>query len=414
MLSRAHLTEAGDLTGLPGDWYEGGVVWPDYTGGGLFNLAVSLARSCGVPLPDAYLDLRLPDGTRASSVWQAHDTLVFFLIDGLGDDFLSRNRGIAPNLWRDRVASLSSVFPSTTATAITTLMTAQPAAVHGLLGWFVRDEQSQSIVAPLPMRHRGGALVSDEALLARILSTPPMLEKATRATRFVTLPDLAGGPYSLHHRQDATVHAYETLDSLAWSVFRAARELDAAGAGRGRFVYAYTPLLDACGHDFGMESEQSRHTLAMIDQVYGQMRQLLPDAHFVVSADHGFIDNPTDRQIVLSDHPDIYRMLRGPLTGEQRVAYCHVKPEFQASFGLRVADRFGDYLFAMPAAQAFDAGLFGPGSGAQALLRGGDWLLIPRDDWTVADRLPGEGGYRMIGVHGGMSAGEMRVPLILS
>lgn len=413
MLNTATHSDLARHTGLAADWYSDGLVWPDYLGGGLFNLAVSLARVCGARVPTAYGDIMLAGGEAGSVAWGRAETLVFFLIDGLGDSFLSRNREIAPNLWRERTQSLTSVFPSTTATAITTLMTAEPAAIHGLLGWYVRDEESNAIVAPLPMRYRGGAQIDDDDLLARLLHTAPMLETAQRASRFVTLPELAVGPYSRHHRRDAPVHEYGTMDSLAWSVFRADSEMTQSGS-RQKFIYAYTPLLDATGHDFGMESQQSRDVLARLDQVYAQMRQLLPEAQFVVTADHGFIDNPADKQIVLSDHADLYGMLRSPLTGERRAAYCHVKAEFQTVFGLRIAERFGDRLHAVPAALAFDAGLFGPGLGTDARLRGGDWLLIPRDDWTVLDRLAGEHSHAMLGVHGGLSAGEMRVPLILS
>jgi hypothetical protein len=284
--------------------------------------------------------------------------------------------------------------------------------VHGLLGWYVRDEATDSTVAPLPMRLRNGAAVHDAGLMARLLHTAPMLKTAQRASSLVTLPELAEGPYSRHHRREVPIHTYETLDSLAWSVFRADAAMSASG--KQKFVYAYTPLLDATGHDFGMESAQSRDVLARLDHAYAQMSELLPTAQFVVSADHGFIDNPPEKQIVLSEHPDLYAMLRGPLTGERRAAYCHVKPEYQQTFGARITERFGEFLYAMPAAEAFENGLFGPGSSVNAVLRSGDWLLIPRDDWTVLDRLGDDQGHAMLGVHGGLSAGEMTVPLILS
>lgn len=408
MLSRESVPELSQQTGLPPDWYPEGLVWPDYAGGGLFNLAVSLARACGAEVPAEYPDLQLA-GSAASKCWRETETLVFLLVDGLGDDFLSRHRDIAPNLWRERARSLTSVFPSTTATAITTLMTAEPAAVHGLLGWYVRDDASGSIIAPLPMRQRAGSLVHDPAVLSRILNTPPMLARAQRQSCFVTLRELAVGSYSQHHRREAGVELYESLDKLADGVVRAVSSMQGQ-----RFVYAYTPVLDSTGHDFGMDSDEARAVLAEVDKAYLRMREALPDAQFVVSADHGFIDNPAAHQIVLSDHPDIYSMLRGPLTGERRAAYCHVKPECQTVFGLAVAERFGDQLRAIPAALAFDLGMFGPGMGSETLLRGGDWLLIPRADWVVLDRLPGESSPPMVGVHGGLSASEMRIPLILS
>ncbi|MDB5799830.1 MAG: type phosphodiesterase/nucleotide pyrophosphatase [Rhodocyclales bacterium] len=411
-MSKTGNLEKTQRTGLPADWYADGLVWPDFSGGGLFNLAVSIARACGANVAPDYLDLILPSGAAASQSWARADTLVFFLIDGLGDAFLSRNRDVAPNLWRERVQSLTSVFPSTTATAITTLMTAQPAAVHGLLGWYVRDEATNSIIAPLPMRHRNGSAVDDVALLARLLQAPPMLETARRQSRFVTLPELADGPYSRYHRREVPVRTYETLDDLASSIFQACADMN--GSNEQKYVYAYTPLLDATGHDFGMESRQARDVLARIDDAYARMRNLLPRAQFVVSADHGFIDNPPARQINLSDHADLHAMLRGPMTGERRAAYCHVKPECQSDFGALIAERFGDRLCAIPAAVAFEIGLFGPGQSVQASLRSGDWLLVPRDDWTVLDLPAGDQGHVMLGVHGGLSAGEMNVPLILS
>ena len=35
-----------------------------------------------------------------------------------------------------------------------------------------------------------------------------------------------------------------------------------------------------------------------------------------------------------------------------------------------------------------------------------------KDNWTIKDWLPGEKRYTMVGVHGGISTNEMRVPLV--
>ena len=44
--------------------------------------------------------------------------------------------------------------------------------------------------------------------------------------------------------------------------------------------------------------------------------------------------------------------------------------------------------------------------------RVGDYTLVMKDDWTITDWLPGEKRYALVGVHGGSSVEEMRVPLI--
>jgi hypothetical protein len=380
----------------------GEAILPDYAGGGFFNLAVSLAQACGAQVPAHYAPLAEAQG------WARRHAIVCFLVDGLGDDFLQAHRDIAPQLWADRVRALTSVFPSTTATAITTLMTARPAATHGLLGWHVQDVVGGRIVAPLPMRYRGGAPVSDAATVERILRTPPMFASATRDAHIVTLPHLTCGPYSRHHAGPAQTHAYADLGELASVVARVS-----AATSAPHFIYCYTPALDACAHDCGIASPQALTILAAIEAAYVALRAALPDALLVVSADHGFIDAPAERCVELTALPAVYDMLAAPLTGEPRMAYCRVKPDYVARFGEVAQAALGHALMAVPSADLFDAGLFGPDDTELARGRAADWTLIARENWTVRDTLQGEKRPAMIGMHGGLSRQEMYVPLIV-
>ncbi|MFT4172492.1 MAG: alkaline phosphatase family protein [Rhodocyclaceae bacterium] len=375
---------------------------PDYAGAGFFNLAVSLARACGADVPERYASLA------ESHDWASRHAIVCFLVDGLGDDFLFAHRDIAPRLWADRLRALTSVFPSTTATAITTLLTARSAATHGLLGWHVDDTVSGRIVAPLPMRYRGGEPVREATTIERILRTPSMFASATRATHIVTLPHLTAGAYSLHHADGARSHAYAGLGQLAEVLAQVSQ-----AEMQPHFIYCYTPALDATAHDFGIASPQARCVLAEVEAAYVAMRAALPEALLVVSADHGFIDAPAERCIELTAWPALYGMLAAPLTGEPRMAYCRVKPAYAAQFGEAVEAELGHALMAVPSADLFDAGLFGPDDSPLARGRAGDWTLIARGDWTVRDTLPGERKHAMIGMHGGPSRQEMYVPLIV-
>lgn len=384
------------------------MVLPDYAGHGLFNLAVSLARLAGGEVSSAASELLLPDGVAASKRWAKGGT-VFILIDGLGDDYLCANREIAPALLRDRISSLTSVFPSTTATAITTLMSAQPASVHGQLGWFVRDERTGQIVASLPMRYRGGEYVRDLAQIGRLLPSPWAFRNARRSLVQVTLPDIAYGPYNRAYAAAESTLLYRTLEQLPAVVANAS-----VFAGEDALVYVYIPMLDATAHEAGIASERSRQTLADIDQAYAKMREMLPEARFVVTADHGFVDSPEARRIDLRQIPILYDMLRAPLSGERRVAYCHVKPSSVNKFGPVCREYLGHAVLPVKSDEAWSAGLFGPSKSETVRDRCGDWILIAREDWTVLDWLPGEKPFEMIGVHGGMTHQEMRVPLIVA
>ena len=62
-----------------------------------------------------------------------------------------------------------------------------------------------------------------------------------------------------------------------------------------------------------------------------------------------------------------------------------------------------------------EEGWFGPGEPHPKLKdRIGDYTLVMKGNWTIKDWLPGEKRYRQIGVHGGVSADEMIVPLVVA
>ena len=89
---------------------------PDYSGGSLVNLIATVVGSRGGKAQHPPLR-NLP----AKEVGEARN-IVLLIVDGLGDNYL-RRRGAGSELARRRRASLTSVFPSTTASAITTSYT---------------------------------------------------------------------------------------------------------------------------------------------------------------------------------------------------------------------------------------------------------------------------------------------------
>jgi len=89
---------------------------PDYAGGGFANLIASIVEACGGAPRHAPLSA-LP----AAELAQAGNVLLL-LIDGLGDNYL-RREGAGGALLARRRGAITSVFPSTTASAITTSYT---------------------------------------------------------------------------------------------------------------------------------------------------------------------------------------------------------------------------------------------------------------------------------------------------
>jgi hypothetical protein len=106
-------------------------------------------------------------------------------------------------------------------------------------------------------------------------------------------------------------------------------------------------------------------------------------------------------------------MLRTPLFGERRSAFFALNPGAENDFAAFAREELTGKSVLVPSPDLVAAGLFGPGPNHRRLSeRTGTHALLMEQGWTVMDSLPGERAHTMLGVHGGLSAEEMWVPLI--
>ena len=104
---------------------------PDYQGGSIANLMSSIAAARGYR-SSMYPVLSLDGADNLHS----YTNIVLLVIDGLGYNYVV-NKGEGGVLQRHLKGRMTSVFPSTTATAIPTFLTGNPPQQHGLIGWVI-------------------------------------------------------------------------------------------------------------------------------------------------------------------------------------------------------------------------------------------------------------------------------------
>jgi hypothetical protein len=372
---------------------------PDYDGGSLVNLVASVVASRGgEPLHEPLRNFQFP----------AVQNLVLLIIDGLGDNYLAR-RGNGSELHRRRRTALTSVFPSTTASAITTSYTGRTPREHGLTGWFTYFGEAGCVSATLPFRSRGDmvSLASRGVSAERIFTVPSLFAALPVKSIVVTYRDIIDSQYNSVHCRGAERLAYSNADELVALIEQAVKSSD-----ERKFVYAYWPHYDALSHRFGCESAQAARELETIDAAFGSLLRRLAGTDTVVAAtsDHGFIDVPPEASLELP--AALYPALRFPLCGERRVAYCHVHAP--AEFARRAQDWLQDRADVMPSRRLVDEGWFGPGEPHPRFdERIGDVALVMRDRYTVKDWITGEPRFLHIGNHGGTHEDEMMIPLIV-
>lgn len=378
-------------------------VRPDYAGGGLVNLMSSIASALGATSP--YPPLRiLPPDTLAGA---RH--LVLLVVDGLGHGFLSGRDGA---MRRHLLGPLTSVFPSTTASAIPTFLTGLAPQQHGLTGWHMYFREIGAVVAPLPFHVRTGRHALREAGVtpAQLFGLVPLFDRLPLPSHVLSPRQIVHSDFNIALSGKARRHAYESLDEMVALIAGLLRT-----SAERSYVHAYWPQLDTLAHEFGVGSPAVAEAFAALDVGFAKLLDVAQEtrSRIVVTADHGFID--ADETIDLDDHPRLRDTLLLPLCGEPRVAYAYVRSGREAQFEDYVRAHLADRIHVFRSEDVLRQGWLGPGTAHPGLRdRIGDFVLIPHGRAILRDWLQGEARYTHIGVHGGLSAAEMLVPLVAS
>lgn len=381
------------------------MILPDYRGGSIVNLMSSIAAALG----DGESDYPPADVLPAAELAGAR-RVVLLVVDGLGYEYLMRREGRLRSHLRGR---LTSVFPSTTASAIPTFMTGLAPQQHGLTGWNMYFRELGGIASVLPFRSRLGHQPLKAAGITPdgLLGLPPMFDR-------LPVPCHVVGPHRIVHSDfnvaisgRARRHGYDRLEAMFEAVIGLLRNDDARS-----YVYAYWAELDSLAHEHGMASPQVAAAFAELDAAFGHFLAAARGTGSVVlvTADHGLIDTAPDDIIDLDAHPGLRETLLLPLCGEPRVAYAYVRSGREARFEAYVRDRLAGRVLAYRSEELVRQGWFGFGAIHPRLPdRIGDYVLIPQGRAILRDWLAGEERYQHIGVHGGLTATEMQVPLIV-
>lgn len=379
------------------------MVKPDYAGGGFVNLIASLVEACGgTPRHAPLAALPASEAARAGNI-------LLLIVDGLGDNYL-RSQGAGGALLARRRSAITSVFPSTTASAITTAHTGWTPLEHGLTGWFTLFGEAGCVGAPLPFQRRGERAPLNAAPAA-LYRAGPLFDGLARRSVVVSHRSIIDSTYNLHHCGRAERLAYDKLEGLVEQTVAAVK----SGPGP-KFVYAYWPEFDALSHRHGNGSAEVRAHFKALDAAFGElMRQLAgTDTLVVATADHGFVDSVGADALDFADAPGLSGLLRYPLCGESRMAFCHVQAGREREFLQRAADWLGPRAQVRPSMDLAQEGWFGGGDVHPRLAeRIGDVALQMNGRATVKDWIPGELRHRHVGHHGGASADEMLIPLIV-
>jgi hypothetical protein len=386
------------------------MILPDYHRGSIVNLMQSIVTGFGAsPREDHYGPLALAP----PAVFADSRKVLLMVVDGLGYEMLGETA--AGGAMHDHLRGcMTSVFPSTTATAITTFMSGDAPLQHALTGWFMWFREIGMVAAPLPFTSRAGgvSLASTGVDARQLLAGRPVADLLDTRCFIVQRRDLMDSSYTNAFRGKAEVRGYRSLQGF-FDVVR-----DIVTRHESCFVYAYWPQLDSMCHRFGAGDERAREHLRQIDARFAAFLDAARGSGttVVLTADHGFIDTTPDTRLELDAHPRLAETLVLPLCGEGRAVYCYVDPARRAQFEAYVDEELGECCVAVAQEDLLAGEYFGLGAANPRLVeRIGHYVLLMKNNFVLRDHLVGEGERPVhVGVHGGVSSAEMHVPLVMA
>jgi hypothetical protein len=403
----------------------GRFVLPRYGGRSLPNLTRSLWAATGRELPagpgvpplDPALD---PLGGR-----RAEGPIVVLLVDSLGWRSFRRSmesasavtRSIAP-AWAESARPITTVFPTTTTSALTSLSTGTAPAQHGIAGhrlYLPRYGAVIDLLRMTPSSIPGAELIVGPEWSPRELSAVPTVFEAGLPAAVVSRDRFSGTGFTRLLYTGAEYVPYWTASDLAFEL--------AGVLSRARppeVVFVYWDELDTVQHRHGPEPFLFDLELARIDQLLRAVAGALTPAQrrgiqLWVTGDHGQVTVDPKANLALERHPALLEALRYPLAGDRRAGFFSIRPAREASFRAAVEAELPSEGRSLPMEEALARGLFGPGPFHPELgARLGELLVLPAAPAGITYQPP---GYppplrTLSGAHGGLEPEELWVPLV--
>ena len=382
---------------------------PDFSGASIVNLSESIRRGMGAAQGRYPALSMLPPESFSNA-----RCIVQVVVDGMGYSFFKK---YAAHLQNYLKGSLTSVFPTSTAPAVTSFMMGTAPAQHGVTGWFMYLEELKETVAMLPFRERktGVSLVPRGQPVKSLVGGVSMADELPVASTVIIKQEIKDSPYNVAVSGRAERKSYrEGRNAICDFVASILSEVKEKPSER-RWVYAYWPLLDSLSHCFGPQSPEVIQHFASLDTNLSRLIQELKGTNSLVliTADHGFIGLDSSCVIRLENYPAISECLAKPLCGEPRSPFVYIKPGFDKQFEQTFQKELSSYFELYHAQDLISGGWFGIEPIYKKLqARLGDYILMPRNNYVLKDRIGSEGVFKDLGAHGGSHEDEMYVPLI--
>jgi hypothetical protein len=379
--------------------------------GDIMNLMLPTQNSSHVSLADVVPSCFRSLGwgfPQARIVMPETRSVVLLLVDGLGVFNINSARGhlrfLASKLTES--PTISTVFPSTTASALASLVTGVLPHQHGIFGYRTWNPQRSEHVNQL-------SGVTEQEVREGWLAKSSLLSEASAAgheTFVVGHPRFERSTLTNMLYGQTTYVGARTIENRLESVERMLQR------GQKGFYLVYVSDLDEAAHAHGVLStawvEKAEELDSAVRKFVGTSAGLCTT---ILTADHGVIDVEAARHIEFGAGLEMEGVLS--VGGEPRCLQLKLNSVADADLVVKQWNSFlGERGVALRRREVFSR-FYEPADNATRVElseRSGDVYVFAGDGHVLYDsREPLNPGRNMVGQHGGATIDEMSIPLLI-
>jgi predicted AlkP superfamily pyrophosphatase or phosphodiesterase len=391
------------------------ICFPDYNNS-IMNLSCSIMASFGAK------PFHSPLNHSSLLTLEKKDNVVFIVLDGLGVNILKSyaKKNPASFLFNNLKSEISSVFPSTTASAITTFRTAKSPLEHGVVGWSLYFKEFGTAIEILPMfdSFKKISLSSEKYPVFDIIKLKTIAEEILSANKNakkkVKCYDVMPLEFKeSYYNSEASKGFIKSFSKDFKGMARTVASLARKKTSYRKLIVAYSMQPDSTLHKEGLNGKNVDKIISSLEKEIVWLSKKLKgtSSALIITADHGQID--CDNRIIINNQSKIFDSVTLPLFPESRFVSFFVKDDKKKEF-VREMKKFKNDFILMDRKEFFDKNILGEGKKHPKVDDFiGDYVAIAFGDKQIKQSFPGIKSNNLKGHHAGITKEEMTVPLIV-
>ena len=318
--------------------------------------------------------------------------IVTILCDGLGSKILDRTLKQDTFLQKNKLKTITTVFPATTVAATTSMITGLNPVETAMLGWEMYYKDIDKVITTYTSIEKGKDIPLKEA---REYKNKHMITKS------ICEEINENGKYNGYELFPFGQNPYLSYNDLLTQIEHLCSKQEK------KYIYAYYEEPDSSMHKLGTDNKEINKIVENINASLEQLSKKLNNTIIFVVADHGHINV---ENIMLDDYPDIVKCLDKNTSLEPRAVNLFIKEnkknEFEQLFNKYFKEDFDLYT----KDEIIRSNLFGLGK-ENEVFRDilGDYIALAKTNKALI-----YGGTQILKAqHAGYTDDEIYIPLIV-